>query len=205
MFLSSRVQQEFHVSGASLIEFTTNKIEHQPDTDWIFFTSKNSVRSFFENDLTIKNSKLACIGPGTTSVLKEYCDAIQFIGSDIDIKKVGQSFALELGTANCLFPISNISKRSIQKAIRNESQVLDVVMYNTSLKTEIKVGPVDILIFTSPSNVRAYFSKYEIKENQQVIAMGPSTAETLEKSGVKQPLLPKIIGEIGLINLLGKL
>lgn len=155
--------------------------------------------------MQIKKSKIACIGPGTASVLKEYCDSIQFIGNEIDIVKVGQTFSSELGTDNCLFPISNISKRSVQKAINNESQVLDIVTYQTSLKTDFKIAPVDVLIFTSPSSVRAYFSKYTIIANQEVIAMGPSTAETLIQSGVKNPLTPTITGEIGLISLLQKL
>jgi hydroxymethylbilane synthase len=70
---------------------------------------------------------------------------------------------------------------------------------------DFEVTPADVLIFTSPSSVRAYFNKYSVKSNQEVIAMGPSTAEALKNSGIKSPLLPSIPGEIGLVNLLESL
>lgn len=103
---------------------------------------------------------------------------------------------------SCLFPVSNISKRTIQQIFPDSSKVHDIIVYNTFEKSEFEDPKADILIFTSPSNVRAYFSKLKLKKGQGVISIGPTTEKELKKHGVCNYKIPKSSGEMGLIDLI---
>ena len=58
----------------------------------------------------------------------------------------------------------------------------------------------DIMLFTSPSNVEAFFEKKKLKPEQKVIAMGDATAHTLKQFGVKSVYLVPSFDEIGLLQ-----
>jgi len=153
----------------------------------------------------VGNRTLACIGKGTAKELNSFVKEIHFIGQNVDIKITATQFATELGTSTCLFPISNISNRTIQKAIKNQSQVTDVIVYNTTEKTVNEIPKSEVLIFTSPSNVRSYFSKYKIEPSQIVIAIGPSTGKKISANGISNYHIPLIQGELGIIDLIKSL
>lgn len=116
--------------------------------------------------------------------------------------EVGRQFEAAVEGGSCLFPVSNISKRTIQQYFTNQSKVFDLVVYNTSEKSNFENPNADVLIFTSPSNARAYFAKFTINENQKVISMGPTTGKQLEDLGISNYLTPKSTGELGLIDLI---
>lgn len=192
---------EYSVEGTSLIDFEMNLVQGLPETDWIFFTSKNSVHYFFKQfPGAIGNRKLAAIGKGTLKALYQYVPRVDFNGDAVDIKSVGLQFSREVGNETCLFPISNISKRTVQNFFNDPEQVKDLIVYRTQAKKGIIQQKEDILIFTSPSNVEAYFQTNALLSYQSVIAMGYSTKKQLESMGIKKVYLPKSTGEIGLID-----
>jgi uroporphyrinogen-III synthase len=100
-----------------------------------------------------------------------------FVGQSTHTEEVALVFAQQLGQAVVLFPSSNISERTIQKAIPAE-QVLEVTCYTTR-ENPIAVGHPDVLVFSSPSNVRAFFGANTLLHHQQIIAFGPSTAKQM--------------------------
>ncbi len=116
--------------------------------------------------------------------------------------EVGKQFEAAVNGGTCLFPVSNISKRTIQQYFTDQSKVFDLVVYNTSEKSDFENPKADTLIFTSPSNARAYFSKFNINKNQKVISMGPTTGNQLEDLGISDYVTPKSTGELGLIDLI---
>jgi hydroxymethylbilane synthase len=111
-------------------------------------------------------------------------------------------FVKTIREGTCLFPISNISNRTVQKAFANQNQTSDIIVYSTQEKQKLNIPQADILIFTSPSNVRSYYSRYRADNQQQVIAIGPSTGVELEKNGIIDYHIPNTIGETGLIDLI---
>jgi len=116
-----------------------------------------------------------------------------------------QEFVKTIRKSTCLFPISNISNRTIQKAFIDQNQVSDIVVYSTKEKQELSVPQADVLIFTSPSNVRSYYSRCNVDSKQQVIAIGPSTGKELLKNGIVDYHIPNEVGEMGLIDLVAGL
>lgn len=185
-----------------MISFEKAVAREVPKTDWIFFSSKHAVNYFFELGYTVAGKKLAAVGKGTAGELYKFVRHINFIGDAVDIREVGRKFAEVVSIETVLFPVSNISKRSIQKQLPDPNKGTDLVVYHTIQVTDFLKPKASILIFTSPSNVRAYFNVYSIDANQKVIAIGPSTGKQLEELGISNYKTPKSTGELGLIDLI---
>lgn len=171
-----------------------------PKSDWIFFTSRNSAKYFFKNNLDLTGRKIACVGRSTYQEVAKHTSRIDFVGNDVDVKKVGEQFAALAGKETVLFPLSTISRRTVQQFFKNPAQVIDFVTYETLEKKDFDLPFCDVLVFTSPSSVRAYLREYDIKENQKVVAIGPTTGKELEICGIMKYALPKITGELGLVD-----
>jgi uroporphyrinogen-III synthase len=202
LFLSDFILPEYNIISNSLIGFKSNIQKELPKTDWIFFTSKNSVRFFFKQKLKVGSCYLGCVGRGTYKELSKYTSQIDFIGDSVNIHEIGAEFVKKVQEGTCLFPVSNISKRTIQRYFPNQTKVKDLIVYNTFEKTNFSDPEADVLIFTSPSNARAYFSKFSLKNKQKVISMGPTTGEQLKELGITNYQTPKLTGELGLIDLI---
>ena len=77
-----------------------------------------------------------------------------------------------------------------------------MVVYSTEEQLDFENPKADVLIFTSPSNVRAYFNKIARQPHQKIIVMGPTTGKQLLEFGVEDFLTPTLTGELGLIDLI---
>ena len=121
-----------------------------------------------------------------------------FIGYSTDTKMTGKQFASRVGSGTVLFPMAKESMRSIQNGFVKAEQTIDLVVYET-LKTDatIETSKYDIVLFTSPSNVDAFFEKNKLS-SQKVIAMGDATASALKKYRVFHPLLPDGFDDVAL-------
>jgi len=177
-------------------------VKELPVTDWVFFTSKNSVRYFFKENFDLSHIKIACVGKGTYKELAKHINHVSFIGDAVNIVEIGASFAKIVGDERFVFPISNISKRTIQNQFSDQSNIKDLIVYSTNEQLDFEDPEADVLIFTSPSNARAYFKKITWQPQQKVIVMGPTTAKQLTDLGVTNYFEPDLTGELGLIDLL---
>ncbi len=72
------------------------------------------------------------------------------------------------------------------------------------MKQEFSIPHADILVFTSPSNARAYFGKYKLQPDQTVIAIGSTTKLALGEFGVKEVHLSLSFDETGLLETIQK-
>ncbi|RYY29207.1 MAG: hydroxymethylbilane synthase, partial [Sphingobacteriaceae bacterium] len=78
-----------------------------------------------------------------------------------------------------------------------ETKKIDLPVYETVLEENAEASAAEVLIFTSPSNVEAYFEDNLLDVDQQVIAIGKSTGKKLDEIGVKYTL-PFSPDEVGL-------
>lgn len=207
MFLGNFIPNNYTVIGRALIVFKATTKTELPYSDWLFFTSKNAVKHFFSLGYEIGNRKIACVGSGTYKVLIKYCKQVHYIGNNVDTKKTAKQFTKIAKGASCIFPISNISKRTFQLEFEKEGKSIDLIVYSTSEKKDIQLKTnIDSIVFTSPSNVESFFKNSPNTENNKTfIAMGKSTGLALEKFGITEYQTPKIPGEIGLIDCLFKI
>jgi hydroxymethylbilane synthase len=199
-FTSALKRLGFEVEGKSLIEFKQIKIKELPKTEWIFFSSKHAVRYFFKQEPKIGDVKFGCIGTSTSAELRAFGKRADFIGQSTDIKLVGKQFSSKVGNAKVLFPIARGSMQSIQWQMVKRDNVLNLEVYAT-LKQSVELDPeFKVLVFTSPSNVEAFFEKNKVLPGQKVIAMGESTGNALQKMKIRNFTMPRTFDDLGLLQ-----
>ncbi|MFD2286048.1 hydroxymethylbilane synthase [Pedobacter petrophilus] len=166
--------------------------------DWVFFSSRNSVEYFFNlKPLLPKKTQFGVVGRGSEDALRKFGHFADFVGESGDITEVAEDFAKLVSGKNILFPRAQDSLQSIQKSLPADAKIIDLPIYETVIEENIDQSYADVLIFTSPSNVDAYFVDNLLEPGQQVIAIGNSTGKKFDEMGVKYAL-PYSPDEIGL-------
>jgi hydroxymethylbilane synthase len=170
------------------------------DIDWIFFSSKNAIEYFFALGPHLsKKTKLGVIGRGSEDTLRRFGKVPDFNGEDegINTHDIGVQFALLAQGSTVLFPCAKDSLRTIQQALLPTTKGIDLPVYETVMEDEIQQSYAEVLIFTSPSNVEAYFAGNLLEPGQKVICIGRSTGKKFDELGVPYTL-PYSPDEIGL-------
>ena len=57
-----------------------------------------------------------------------------------------------------------------------------------------------MIVFTSPSNVDAFFEKNKWNAKYKAVAMGDATANALERKGVRRYVKPISFDDLGLVR-----
>jgi len=166
--------------------------------DWIFFSSKNAVEYFFQLDpLLPKAVKFGVMGSGSEEMLRRKGYFTDYVGVGVDSADVAIEFAKLANGTTVLFPGAENSLRSIQQKMSAHTKVIDLPVYETVMEEDIELSTAEILVFTSPSNVDAYFADNLLDPYQKVIAIGKSTGKKFDEMGVKY-ILPFSPDEVGL-------
>jgi len=159
------------------------------NVDWVFFSSKNAVEYFFKLDpLLPKKVKYGVMGSGSEDMLRRNGHFVDYTGADIDTSEVAADFAKLADGMTVLFPSAENSMRSIQQGLSAETKVIDLPVYETILSHDAEPSGAEILVFTSPSNVEAYFANNLIQPDQKIIAIGKSTGKKLDEVGLSYTL-----------------
>lgn len=166
--------------------------------DWVFFSSKNGIEYFFALDpLLPKDVKFGVIGRGSEEALKQLGKAVSFIGEGSDPVDIAIEFASLANGQAILFPSAKESLRTVQIAMSLETKIIDLTVYETILEEGVSQSFADVLVFTSPSNVDAYFADNLLDPSQKVVAIGKSTGKKFEQMNVNC-IIPASPDEIGL-------
>ena len=205
LFSASLIAQGFEVNGISLITFKTIAIKNLPKTDWVFFSSKHAVENFFKQMPDLTDQKFGAIGKSTADALRKFGKRAEFIGQSTDTKTIGKQFAARVGNATVLFPVAKGSLRSVQSQFVKKEQTFDINVYETIEHSATSLPSADIIIFTSPSNVNAFFKVNKIEEHHKIIAMGGATEAELRKHGVRKCTLPKSFDDLGILQAVYKI
>jgi uroporphyrinogen-III synthase len=151
-----------------------------PTTDWIFFSSPKGARSYLAQ-YTILANKIAALGTGTASVLKEAGLNPDFIGESTDEPEIiGRKFNdLLHDNSTVFFPLGNRSKRSVVNEI-NSQKVQERITYKTLDQQHSLTEKHDVILFTSPSNYHSFIQSNKIAAHTQIIAMGKTTERAIK-------------------------
>lgn len=186
-----------------LINLTQIPFSYTPKTDWVFFTSKNSIKFFLnQNPVLDISTKFGVISKSSANFLTSLGKSADFVGSGVNLMQIAKDFRDVLKNDSVLFPQAMDSLRTIQKQLAFTNTTYNLYTYKTLIKTEINLPYTDVLIFTSPSNVVSYFRKYKIDSRQLVIAMGESTKYKISEFGIRNVVIPDSFDEEGLLNCL---
>jgi uroporphyrinogen-III synthase len=178
--------KNFVAQGGALIAESLVKFESVPflldvTCEVIFFSSIRSANFFFsQHPLLPVSVKYACAGPETAEKLKnQFQISCDFIATNAgNPNESAQIFKTWLGNRHVLFPVSEQSLNSYSGILPN-TQKTERIVYRTISNSKI-ISPCDLYIFSSPSNVTAYFERNELPLSAKCIAWGSSTKKSLE-------------------------
>lgn len=177
------------VEGESLVEFSPLPFREIPRADWIFFTSQNAVRFFFENienqNLAIPKSQWAALGEATARALAERVGRVDFTGAG-DPAATAAAFKSQFHSKGSviLFPAARHSRLSLQSMLEPDFICIRLEVYDNLPVAEPPFSDAEVLVFTSPMNAETYFSKHTLLTFQRVIAIGQTTADALKALGI---------------------
>lgn len=186
-------KHDIEVEGRSLIRTVPviTKLDNFifRNVDWIFFSSKNAVEYFFQLEpLLPKKVKFGVMGSGSEEALRRRGYFTDFTGEGIDPADVAIDFARLANGQTVMFPSAENSMRSIQAGLSADTKLINLSVYETILDEDPEPSGADVLVFTSPSNVEAYFANNLVHPDQKVIAIGKSTGKKLDEIQVKYTL-----------------
>ncbi len=208
-FYKAMTNYGYEVHDKSLISFDWLDFDTDVDGDWLFFSSRNGVRFFFEqNPMLPERFRVAALGEGTAKELRERGFESSFIGEGGDTAHIAEEFAkrvieVDVGS-KVVFPMAKKSLRGVQKVLerkfKNDIEICDLVVYSNRVKSNFKIPTCDILVFTSPKNAQTYCKKYTIEAHQVIVAIGKTTGKALEELGYKHYRLASNPDEVSLAD-----
>lgn len=203
-FYRAMAKHGIAVEGRSLIKIfpIINRLDPYilKFVDWIFFGSKNGIENFFKlNPRLSKKTKFAVIGRGSEEMLRQFGHAPDFSGErlGINMEAIATEFARLAAGTTVLIPRAKDSLQTIQKSLTPDTKVINLPVYQTRIDMNVSKSNADVLIFTSPTNVEAYFADNLMDPGQKIICIGRSTGRKIEELGLSYTL-PFSPDEIGL-------
>lgn len=188
----------FTLEERALIEILPVPLKRFPEVEWVFFGSKNAVKHFFQQKPVLGPVKFACIGRATSEALRQFGKRADFVGSSTDTRMIGKQFASMAGNSKVLFPQAKGSMRSVQQQFVKQENVIDLIVYETLEKNKGEMPEAEIIVFTSPSNVDAWFENYSFPKNKKAIAMGDATANSLKNYKIFPDSMPDTFDDAGI-------
>ena len=185
---------EFNFSEEALINSYQHSYEHFVNNyidklatckQWIF-TSRNAVKAVANYQLEFPKTVYA-VGSKTAAALQELsCEAITPL---IENAKALASTIIEKNTSKekMAFFCGNMRRNELPEALNKAGIPFEelLVYSTTSLSKKINTSAYDILFFFSPSAVESFASSHTFPSHIHYIAIGPTTAQALQKHKIK--------------------
>lgn len=182
--------------------------------DWIIFTSVNGVRYFLERlkakkrDMRdLRGINICAIGPKTAEELENLGLSLDFIPKEYVSEAVVDGLKKKgISGKRVLIPRAEVARKVLPDQLRALGVSVDIVTaYKTVKPKEMKQDlkrlfenkVIDLIIFTSSSTVKNFVSLLEKGRFKDqlggitVACIGPITAETAKKLGMKVHIVPK--------------
>jgi len=192
-----------HVECRSLLEIKKVTFA-KPDSDWVFFYSQNGVHHFFEeSQAMLAPYKWACMGPKTAETLSNYVLEIDFIGNGDPVSTAKYFDKVISNHEVVCYCRASRSMKSVQSASLHPN-IIDLIVYENEVSDDVPNLKFDILAFTSPLNVEAYYSKHDYNK-ELLIAIGSTTAEAILNTCKVEPIISEQPSEEGILSVISKL
>lgn len=175
--------QGISIMAHSFIRFEACFTDKEHQRDCLFFGSKRGFDFYLEQYTLSPESELACIGKKTAEHIQNQGFKVSFVGEDSgDSNSVSKKLRIWLKDKKITFVYSDKSAKKISSALEKD-QFEELVVYKTRLVPRKLERVPELVVFTSPSNVDAFFLANEGNNQTQYIAWGKTTQEALKKKG----------------------
>lgn len=165
-----------HCQSLISVEFLPFNIKKE--FDWVFFSSSNGARSFFEQTTNV-NAKYAAIGPATASTVPFECD---FVGEGTNTEEIARMFFHLVGNERVLFPSAADSLNSTANLFNSEQ--VEIISTYKKTRLALALPEARLYLFSSPSNVYAAQEMNDLV-GMICVAYGTATASALKAAGVR--------------------
>jgi uroporphyrinogen III methyltransferase/synthase len=193
------------------------------DYQWIIFTSVNGVGHFFRRlreqgrDLRdLKGIRICAIGPATGGAVEERGIRVDLVPESFISESVIEAFRKEdIKGSRILLPRAAVARDVIPAELAKLGATVDVVtVYRTvssgrkkaELEAWLQKGKVDVITFTSSSTVTNFLKimgrDYALPAQVKIACIGPVTAATAKKAGLKTDIMQESYTIPGLMQAL---
>lgn len=177
--------------------------------DWLVFTSPNGVTQFFQyffrqfQDMRdLGGARIAAVGPGTASKLRELHLQVDLMPEEAIGHKVAEAFAKFESIENlriCLLR-AEVAGAELPRVLEEKGAIVDdIACYRTVAETEDPTGAVarferegaDWVTFTSASTVNQFHQRFPLPELRRRLpglrfaSIGPETTKALKALGTE--------------------
>ena len=196
-----------------------------PSYDWVIFTSANGVDLFFDRLLkngkdarAFANNKIAAIGAATADMLTAYGLTADLVPASYKAEDLVDTLLPQLHKGSkVLLARAKEARNVLPDALQAAGADVEVVaVYETvadcenkdELITALQNKAIDCITFTSSSTVKnllqALGDAKELLTGVTLAAIGPITAKTMEKNGLKPTVCAETYTIDGLVEALNK-
>lgn len=137
---------------------------------------------------------IATVGVGTAEYMEKIYRKPDFI-EDGDPISIASAFLAAARGKQVLFLRAKDNKQPIQQLLGDKIVQEELEIYENKTRSDFELPICSVLVFTSPLNAEAYYSKYPPLREQRVIAIGETTKTRLEELGLKNVELPDVASE----------
>ncbi|MFM2316955.1 MAG: hypothetical protein RLZZ155_1287 [Bacteroidota bacterium] len=162
----------------SLIKVEFLPFNIKKEFDWVFFSSSNGARSYFQQAENV-NAKYAAIGPATASAVPFECD---FVGEGTNTEEIARMFFHLVGKERVLFPSALDSLNSTANLF--DSEQIEIISTYKKERVALELPQAQLYLFSSPSNVYAAQEKNDLV-GMKCVAYGTATTNALKAAGVR--------------------
>lgn len=186
-------------------------LSHLSDYNWVVFTSSNGVEAFFsrlfqlgKDARTLGKTQISAIGEATSFSLNKYGIIADLIPGDFSSQGILDSFSsIKVNGASFLLPRADLAGQELAtELVKRGAKVEQVVTYKTVPAKQVSVNAesifrdgIDIITFTSSSTVKGLVNLLDgnkkMLNGSSIACIGPVTAETAEKAGLKVNVVAK--------------
>lgn len=158
--------------------------------DYVLFMSPNAIDMLDEDIISkLSGKKIIAVGPKTRAKLEEHSVKVELMPKRYSSYGIVELLKeINLKDRSILIPRSAAANNYLKDALeRLGIRVYEVRFYdakpNYDNNLKAKIKDLDCIVFTSASNVHAFFKMID-KIESQVIAIGPFTSNALKEYGI---------------------
>lgn len=201
-----------------------NNLQNLEQYQWIIFTSKNGVASFFKQLIKVKgnttlpdNLKIVVIGKSTATELDYYGYAAYFTGTKNTSNDLLSDLSKEydLKNQNILLALGNLADNTLEIELIKANSVTRINTYqtvkpesaDTKIMDLISTNQYDLIVFTSPStfhNFCLFFGTNDISK-LKMASIGDTTSKAILARGAKPLITAESSNAEGLFQAIVKL
>jgi len=148
--------------------------------DALIFTSKNAIFSLENFNIDYHKIPSYAIASKTATILKTYNSNLVYTG----VSGHGDQFANEIKEKLYGKKVLYVRAKKVVSNLTNILKCEEVIVYETVCKNQEKQNKItkdSIIIFTSPSTIKCFFSNYKWHDSYIAICIGKTTASYLSK------------------------